>query len=220
MARPLTAEDQAEADTRTAHEEAERSQVQTAQTNEGTVRSRADAALVDLRAIANTSGTLTTAQLSNRPVHPPTLRRRGLGGTMCDVRNVLAAALLAVTLTACQPTGSPRCDVNASILDEIEAHGWTVDCTPGFPNRGTDDGETWFPILGWADHARKTVWIWPDNITDGQIRKTLWHELGHVTRLTDETDAEIYAWCREPIDGVGYRLATLPTEDDCARVGA
>lgn len=136
---------------------------------------------------------------------------------------VLVVSVSAVlTLAACEPSGDIRCDKHAGILWEIDQRGWTVDCTPGFPNRGTrDGGETWFPIWGWADEGSKTVWLWPDAIpTAAALRKTLWHELAHVYGIADEIDADRYSWCREPIDGVGYRFPSFPTAADCERLGA
>jgi hypothetical protein len=139
-----------------------------------------------------------------------------------------------LALAACEPTGNLRCDAHADILDEIESHGWTVDCAPGFENEGTVDGVTWFPITGWSDAATSTVWVWPKavakgtefdvrrgtavgewHVTDDQMRHLLWHELAHVTGITDEDDAEAYAWCREP-----FNFDRGPSPLSCEELGA
>ena len=139
------------------------------------------------------------------------------------LRVLVVGAVMATALTACQPSGDPRCDRHAGILLEIDSHGWSTDCTPGFPNRGTNDGETWFTIWAWADGGSRTVWLWPDAIPSAaHLRKTLWHELAHVRGIHSEHDADLYSWCREPITGVGYSTGTAwpPSDADCRRVGA
>lgn len=120
-------------------------------------------------------------------------------------------------LAACQPTGHPRCDQQLDVWGEIDAAGWDLDCTPDFPNRG-GQGQT---ILGWADSTSRTVYVWPEVLdSNAKLRKTLWHELAHVYGITDEADAERYSYCRDPQEGVGYRLAAFPTAADCERLGA
>lgn len=134
---------------------------------------------------------------------------------------LMAGAGIMLTLAACEPTGDIRCDRHADILIEIEAHGWTTDCAPDFPNV-TPDGNR---VAGWADPSTKQVVLWPDVFAHhGALRKTLWHELAHVRGIYDEVDADTYSWCREAIEGVGYRVAGPdawpPTGADCRRVGA
>lgn len=134
--------------------------------------------------------------------------RRTLGALVAGVSMMLA-------LAACEPTGDRRCDQHVGIVLEIQSHGWTVDCTPGFPNRGTYDGQTWFTIWGWADADTRTVWVWPDAVpSDDHLRYVLWHELAHVRGITGEDDADAYSWCREPLFGRG------PSTKTCAELGA
>lgn len=156
--------------------------------------------------------------------------RRTLGALAAGVSLVLA-------LAACEPTGDIRCDAHVDILDEIESHGWTINCDPDFENKGTyDGGQTWFPIWGWADANRQTVWIWPHavpaedieierhgahwdvknwQVKDPYMRYLLWHELAHVTGISDEDDADAYAHCREDL-GFGRG----PSTKTCEELGA
>ena len=149
------------------------------------------------------------------------------------LRALIAAPVLALTLAACEPTGDLRCDAHVDILDEIEGHGWTIDCAPDFENRGTTDGgQTWFPIWGWADANNQTVWIWPDAVPfdpdrvevrrgdgigewivrDDHLRYLLWHELAHVSGINNEDDADAYAYCRERL-GFGRGPSTKTCEE-------
>lgn len=160
---------------------------------------------------------------------------------VCTRRRRLLAALVvyagtAVGLTSCEPTGHLRCDAHVDILDEIESHGWSVNCAPDFENRGSHDGVTFFPIWGWVDSGTQTVWIWPEevtigaefdaergdrpgewHVTDDELRRLLWHELAHVVGITDDADADAYAYCREPLRP--EYMAEIPTEDDCEELG-
>ena len=140
---------------------------------------------------------------------------------MRTLRVLLATVGITLAVAACEPTGHPRCDAELAPWGEIDAAGWDLDCTPGFPNIAGSGPTAGQRITGWADHSRRIVWVWPDaHPTRATLRKTLWHELAHVYGIRDEVDAERYAWCREPLDGVGYRLPSFPTAADCRRLGA
>lgn len=134
---------------------------------------------------------------------------------------ITVLAVLGASLLACQPTGDVRCDRQWDILFEIEAEGWTIDCAPDFDNiagSGPREGQR---LGGWADHSRSTVWVWPEAMpTNDQLRKLMWHELGHVVGNTDETDADIYAYCREPGLDAAYGFGSIPSAAECERVGA
>lgn len=140
---------------------------------------------------------------------------------MKNIIRLLAVAALGATLLACQPTGNARCDAQWDILTEIEERGYTVDCDPGFDNVAGSGPRAGRTISGWADHGSKTVWIWPAEFdSDRKLRKTLWHELGHVTGIHNEPEAEQYSYCREPMGGLGYSFGAFPSAADCARLGA
>ncbi len=127
-------------------------------------------------------------------------------------RTVLAvlAVTVAGSLAACQPTGHPRCDRLTSPNAKAEAFGYRVRCNATFPGVSTS-GKS---VLGWTDHANRTIWLWPGKMGDDRVlRKVAWHEVGHVawdrlkksgTQATEEKWAEGYAYCAEPIKGVGY----------------
>lgn len=118
--------------------------------------------------------------------------------------------MLTFTLAqGCDSTGSPRCD---SLLPAqnaaIAAHGWTLRCDPDAPDLRYDP-PAW--VQGYADPSKMVVALWPDRIaTDPLLRKTAWHELGHVVyddrprTMNEELWADGFAWCVEPIAGVGY----------------
>lgn len=108
----------------------------------------------------------------------------------------VAAVLIAAATCACQPTGSARCDQlerGWPARADIEAHGWTVDCTPGFSSW---NGQRY--VSGWADVEHRTVWIWPERISaihdDAFLIKTLAHESAHVRGIASECAADDFAW--------------------------
>lgn len=124
------------------------------------------------------------------------------------------ASTIGLGLAACEPTGHPRCDAEWDIVTEINDVGYAVDCAPDHDN--TFDGKG---IAGLTMYDTKVVYLWPDVlVTRNWLRKVAWHELAHARGILDEVDADRYAYCREPLDGVAYRA--IPTEADCARLGA
>jgi hypothetical protein len=139
-----------------------------------------------------------------------------------DVSSVkrVAVALLALTisagLAACQPTGSARCDKLQATLAQAESYGYRVRCDATFPGVSS----TGQNVLGWTDHTTKTIWMWPAKMTDQRVlRKVAWHEVGHIawtrqhrtgTQSAEERWADGYAYCAEPIQGVGYSI--IPTD--------
>ena len=149
----------------------------------------------------------------------------------------IALAAGALSLAACQPaaalvlagdtgtwspdgaTGHVLCDRQVDIVAEIEAEGWTVDCTPDFP---AVRGDTGAPIWGWTDTSRRTVWLWPERweMEDRDVRVGLWHELHHVLGGRSEDDAMMFSFCRERPPGGAMLLAAVPTPERCAAVGA
>lgn len=127
-----------------------------------------------------------------------------------QVRRVVLASALAVGafLTAgCQPTGVPECDRNVAALVVADVEGYRYDCTPT---------EVQLPAHkdGWADHENRVLYVRPDG-TNFTI-KVMWHELGHGvytnryglsgTQAQREDWADGYAWCRQPIPGMSYRV--------------
>jgi hypothetical protein len=118
-------------------------------------------------------------------------------------------------LAACEPTGHPRCDALHKQVARAESFGYHVRCDPSFPAvSGTGRS-----IVGWTDHANKTIWMWPDRMPDSRaLRKVAWHEVGHIvwdrqnragTQADEERWVDGYSYCAEPIQGVGY--AIIPT---------
>lgn len=81
-------------------------------------------------------------------------------------------------------TGDALLDKFQTPLQRIVDFGWKIDTTPDFDSwNGTRY------VAAWADHERKTIWIWPNRISGAprgsdawlkSARKLLWHELGHV----------------------------------------
>lgn len=122
--------------------------------------------------------------------------------------HLVVTILLLLLATACQPTGSPRCDANPRALAVAEIERYVIDCTPGFTSS----------VVGWADHDRRTLWVWPEKIlSDKALTFVLWHELGHVVwermgydkpQATEEWWADGYAYCRMTAAeraGVGFK---------------
>lgn len=111
----------------------------------------------------------------------------------------MAGVLIMAVLSACQPTGSTRCDAEWDLHHEIEQAGYRLDCAPDFPNVAGSGPRAGQAIKGWTDHDRKTVWVWPDSLeTKAKLRRTLLHELAHAKGLHgDELGAERYAVCRQ-----------------------
>jgi len=120
--------------------------------------------------------------------------------------------LVAGALTACEPTGHPRCDALVRQVVTADSFGYRIRCDATFPGT-SNEGRS---VLGWADHDSKTIWIWPNKITDDRVlRKIAWHEIGHVvwdrkgrtgTHDEEERWADGYAYCAEPIKGVSYTI--------------
>ena len=139
----------------------------------------------------------------------------------------LRALVVMLTLTACDPTTTaiiqdttrPRppqatCDDQPDILAEIEAAGYTVDCSPSFPPVA---GTTGNPIWGWTDRAHRVVYLWPSAWRMGptDVRVGLYHELHHVLGGDSEDDAIMYSYCRQRPDGGFTLLAATPTAERC-----
>ena len=113
-------------------------------------------------------------------------------------------------LTACQPTGNPRCDKLAAQITRAEELGYRLRCDAPFPGQA-NGGRL---VLGWTDHSADTIWIWPERLVDNRaLRKVAWHEVGHVvwerrhlsgTQTEEERWADGFAYCAEPIAGVSY----------------
>jgi hypothetical protein len=126
------------------------------------------------------------------------------------VARLLAAVVLVAALAGCEAiTGHPRCDerVAGPVLD-IAAHGATVNCRPNFSS--TDSSGV--RHHAWWDPARRTVWVWPDQMSDRLLLKIMWHEAGHVAGARTEWAADAYAYCRmTPAQrlGIGF-LAPTP----------
>ncbi len=137
------------------------------------------------------------------------------------IKPLLAACilpLLILTLSGCEEvTGHPRCDEDmAPPVLEIIDWGWTVNCKPNFSS--TD--QYGVIHLAWTDPARKTVFAWPDLMSDKLLFKVLWHEAGHVnynerhiSHSRPEWWADAFAWCHMTASqrlGVGF-LTPIPT---------
>lgn len=97
--------------------------------------------------------------------------------------------------------------------------GYRLDCAPDFPNVGyTESQPGGFPIWGWTDHNRRTVWIWADEIpevaNETLLRYLAQHELGHVLH-PDYTEREVDGWayCTDRQSGVRY--GWTPTPEEC-----
>ena len=134
------------------------------------------------------------------------------------LRVLAASVVLATTFAACQPTGSTRCDAYWPPLAVMETQtAYRMDCTPGFPNK-TPTGQN---ILGWADHGTKTLWIWPDGISDRLLHKVMWHEVGHAKGHHSEHHADAYAYCHMSAaerEGISF-MYPWPSPADCRRLG-
>ena len=123
---------------------------------------------------------------------------------------VLATLALALGLGACQPTGNPRCDQLAAQIARAEALGYRIRCDAPFPGEASDGRQ----VLGWTDHDTHTIWMWPARLPDPRaLRKVAWHEVGHAVwerhgwsgaQADEERWADGFAYCAEPIQGVGY----------------
>ena len=115
-------------------------------------------------------------------------------------------------LSACQPTGSARCDKLVAQISRAEGLGYRLRCDAPFPGQ-SNSGRL---VLGWTDHSTDTIWIWPARLLDDRaLRKVAWHEVGHVvwerrhrsgTQAEEERWADGYAYCAEPIAGVSYSI--------------
>lgn len=127
---------------------------------------------------------------------------------------------VAAGLAGCQrPTGNGWCDRALGAQNEaINSHGWTLRCDPSAPDLQYDP-PSW--VQGFADPAKMVVALWPDRISsEPLLRKTAWHELGHVVfddrprggsgQSYEEWWADGFAWCVEPIAGVSY--LNMPTD--------
>ena len=103
---------------------------------------------------------------------------------------LLVAVLVAVMISACNPTGHSACDQQVLQRKIISAHGWTLDCTP--PSHLA-------PHQGWADKRTRTVYVWADLILAGRntgrsaLDWVLWHETAHVIGIWSEWDADLFA---------------------------
>lgn len=136
----------------------------------------------------------------------------------------LAASLLLLstfTIAGClKPTGLNRCDGilgPPGVLQAIEDHGWTTDCTPPFPAPSSESG--WANVDSHAGGAKpRTVYLWPDAMPDDRVLLLVAaHEAGHVVEAfyghpPDETRASEYAWCHWPQYGVGMPGFGPPAE--------
>lgn len=122
----------------------------------------------------------------------------------------LLVAVLAVSTSACQSTGSPRCDQHAGLVTEADKIGYHYDCTPSW---------TGAP-LGWADHDTRTLYVQEPSLShSGALLKVMYHELGHAyfaiqgrtfsTQRAEECAADAYAKARMTLaqrSGVGFSL--------------
>jgi hypothetical protein len=129
--------------------------------------------------------------------------------------HALLAAALVLSLAACQPTGVPVCDGTGWALLQAEAFGYVFDCTPDLPGAPAN-------VLGFADHPNRVLYVWPDRMPPVVVPKIMWHELGHVawdrqgrsgSQAAEETWADGYAWCKQPIPVVSFR--SRPTWWEC-----
>ena len=147
--------------------------------------------------------------MSSTPTDPDLV-----GMATFPARALAAVLALAVagTLAACEPTGHPRCDALWGPVSRAESLGYRVRCDASFP--GTSS--TGQSILGWTDHAKRTIWLWPAKMRDDRVlRKVAWHEVGHAawerqgrsgTQSAEEQWADGYAYCAERIAGVSYAI--------------
>lgn len=119
----------------------------------------------------------------------------------------LAAVLVAgLGLTACNETGSPRCDT--VLLEQnirLGDMGWTLRCDP---DRLGYQPPSW--VTGWANTTDRIVAVWPNRLPDDRtLGMIAFHEYGHAWldvhgQPQDETRASQIGWCTGgwKIDGV------------------
>lgn len=124
----------------------------------------------------------------------------------------VAAVVLtfAAAISACQPTGHPRCDALKAQRAVAETLDFQIRCDADFPGV-SGEGRS---VLGWTDYKTRSIWLWTNKMGDDRVlRKVAWHELGHVvwdrkglagTQAAEERWADGYSYCTEPIAGVGY----------------
>lgn len=138
---------------------------------------------------------------------------------------VMVVLAIALAVSACQPTGSTRCDSvlvpqNVSIGD----HGAVLRCDPSYD---PDEPATAIFIVQW-NRERPIVWLWPDRIDDDRVLRLLaWigdgEVVAHARGMVPATYkagvpasvavwAGHYAWCREQIPGVGASGYSVPAE--------